>query len=372
MQKVKTKHGVVVVGVAPGAITAPSTFKNNPVVDCFGMVLSGLDSEHSKRAYRRALEEFHRWWFHTTGKMGGPGGPVDYDVVAQWRAGLVADGRLSPQSINQRLAAIRALVRALAIRKHISFETAAAICAIKSVKAAGVRVGTWLSAIEVEKLLRVPDLTKPAGVRNAAILQLMLCCGLRRADVVGLRGRDLQMLEGRWALVNITGKGRRVGTIPVASWAADAIHKWWTVRDLLMVEAAAGVGAGAGNAGAGAINDTGSLPMFTPTKLDRLTQHLAVQTIAAIVEDCGRAIDRPNLRAHDLRRTFAKQCELAGASLHELQMSLRHADISTTGRYLGADQNMHNAPCDVLKWDVPVIGLDAVEIPARRGVDNGA
>jgi len=63
----------------------------------FAMVLDGLDSQHSKRAYGRALAEFHAWWVRRNVGMVGPGAGeprvVDYAAVAQWRAELVAEGR---------------------------------------------------------------------------------------------------------------------------------------------------------------------------------------------------------------------------------------------------------------------------------------
>ena len=51
---------------------------------------------------------------------------------------------------------------------------------------------------------------------------------------------------------------------------------------------------------------------------------------------------------HDLRRTFAKLAHLGRAPLEQIQISLGHASIQTTERYLGLKQNLHDAPCDRL------------------------
>lgn len=54
------------------------------------------------------------------------------------------------------------------------------------------------------------------------------------------------------------------------------------------------------------------------------------------------------MRPHDLRRTFAKLAHKGGASIDQIQLSLGHSSVQTTERYLGVDQDLTTAPCDVL------------------------
>jgi integrase len=51
---------------------------------------------------------------------------------------------------------------------------------------------------------------------------------------------------------------------------------------------------------------------------------------------------------HDCRRTFAKLALKGGARLDQIQLSLGHASIRTTERYLGVEQDLTDAPCDRL------------------------
>lgn len=51
---------------------------------------------------------------------------------------------------------------------------------------------------------------------------------------------------------------------------------------------------------------------------------------------------------HDLRRTFAKLAHQGRAALEQIQISLGHASIQTTERYLGVEQDLLDAPCDHL------------------------
>ncbi len=51
---------------------------------------------------------------------------------------------------------------------------------------------------------------------------------------------------------------------------------------------------------------------------------------------------------HGCRRTFAKLALKGGARLKQIQLSLGHASIHTTERYLGVEQDLTDAPCDRL------------------------
>ena len=54
------------------------------------------------------------------------------------------------------------------------------------------------------------------------------------------------------------------------------------------------------------------------------------------------------MTAHDLRRTFAKRVRAGGNALEQIQLSLGQASIQTTERYLGARQDLTDAPGDRL------------------------
>jgi len=51
---------------------------------------------------------------------------------------------------------------------------------------------------------------------------------------------------------------------------------------------------------------------------------------------------------HDLRRTFAKLAHKGGSGINQIQISLGHASIKATERYLGVEQDLTDAPGDHL------------------------
>ena len=61
-----------------------------------------------------------------------------------------------------------------------------------------------------------------------------------------------------------------------------------------------------------------------------------------------------NLAPHDLRRTFAKLAHKGGCPIEQIQLSLGHASIQTTERYLGVEQNLQNSPSDYIRLPITV------------------
>lgn len=73
---------------------------------------------------------------------------------------------------------------------------------------------------------------------------------------------------------------------------------------------------------------------------DRVSSQLVYRVLA---ENAGE-----DIAAHDLRRTFAKLAHKGGAPVEQIQLTLGHASLKTTERYLGIEQDLIDAPCDRL------------------------
>ena len=93
-------------------------------------------------------------------------------------------------------------------------------------KKIGVRLGNWLLPVQAMALLDAPDLKTVKGKRDLALLAILLACGLRRKEVVGLKISDLQQREDHWAIVDLIGKASHIRTIPVPDWVKELIDDW--------------------------------------------------------------------------------------------------------------------------------------------------
>jgi site-specific recombinase XerD len=86
---------------------------------------------------------------------------------------------------------------------------------VKSVKSTGIRVGNWLSLRQAQAFLSAPDVATVKGLRDRAILAVLLGCGLRRSEVAALTFTHVLQRDGRWCIVDLRGKPGRVRTMPM-------------------------------------------------------------------------------------------------------------------------------------------------------------
>ena len=279
------------------------------------LVTDSLTSDHSKRAYGKALADFLQWMTENQK-------PFNKAGIQEYRQTLTG----SPASINLKLSAIRKLAQEAADNGLIDPTTAGGIQRVKGVTAHGTRAGNWLTKQQAQELLLAPDTATLKGLRDRATLAVMIGGGLRRSEVARLAFNHIQQRDGRWAIVDLVGKGNHVRTVPIPSWVKLAIDEWTQ---------AAGLTAGLVFR---AIHKGGYLTRDSVTP----------QAIRDVVKEYGARVGMPELAAHDLRRTFAKLAHKGGAGLDQIQLSLGHLSIKTTERYLGVSQNLTDAPCDRL------------------------
>lgn len=68
---------------------------------------------------------------------------------------------------------------------------------------------------QAQALLNAPDITTTKGLRDRAIIAVLLGCGLRRSEVAALTLKHIQQRDGRWCIVDLVGKHGRVRTVPM-------------------------------------------------------------------------------------------------------------------------------------------------------------
>ncbi len=283
------------------------------------LVTDALTSPYSRAMYAKALDDFLAW-YQSTGKRG-----LTKAVVNEYKVELQGKG-YAPATINQKLSAIRKLALEAADNGLMDEQLANGVARIRGVKSGGVRTGNWLTLEQAQRLLQAPDITTLKGLRDRAILAVMLGGGLRRSEVASLTFEHIQQREGRWVIVDLVGKRNKVRSVPIPSWAKQAIDEWAT---------AAGLNTGrvfrAVNKGDRIVGDS-------------LTSQAVQDVVKQYAEKCGY-----ELAAHDLRRTYAKLARKGGAELSQIQLSLGHQTVQTTERYVGEQQDLTSAPCDVIR-----------------------
>ncbi len=91
---------------------------------------------------------------------------------------------VTDSSINQRLAAIRKLALEAADNALIDESTAQAIKRVGNIKRQGKKLGNWLNKLQAQQMLNAPNVSTLKGLRDKAILAVMLGAGLRREEIL--------------------------------------------------------------------------------------------------------------------------------------------------------------------------------------------
>ena len=299
--------------------TSIITTSNSQLETIKRLVTDGLTSKHSQVMYAKNLDDFLSWYQD----QGAPG--LSKAIIQHYKNHLL-ESNYAPATINQKLVAVRRLAIEAADNNLLDPAMLEGIRRIKGVAMAGVRTGNWITLEQAQVLINTPDITTLKGLRDRAILAVMLNAGLRRSEMAKLTFDHIQQRNARWVIVDLTGKGNRVRSVPIASWAKQALDEWTET---------AGFSKG---------------HIFRPiNKGDRLSgEHLTSQAIQDVVKEYANKTGL-KISAHDTRRTFAQLSYQAGAPLDQVQLSLGHASIQTTERYLGTKQNLSIAPCDMMK-----------------------
>src|ERR1017187_9928934 len=289
------------------------------------LVLDSVSSPITRRVYNLGLDEFIARY----GQEARAG--FTKATVAAWRVALEARER-GAVSINVRIMAVRKLAVEAADNGLLAPALAAGITRVKGVASTGVRLGNWLSLKQAQALLNAPDATTTKGLRDRAILAVLLGCGLRRSEVAALTISHVQQRDGRWCIVDLVGKHGRVRTIPMPTWVKVATDAW---------TAEAGVADG---------------HVFRPVNRGGHAQSvgLSEKVVWQLLQGYAAAAGVPGIAPHDLRRSCAKLCRAAGGELEQIQLLLGHASVQTTERYLGTKQDLVHAPNDGIKLRVAV------------------
>ena len=209
----------------PGEIAIVNPAQFTRAVDA---CLAGV-AENTRRVYAHKIQMFRAWCAESPpGADGRPRG-LNRESVALWAQNLTARGQ-GGIAVNQALSAIKRLSTEAANLGWLDWESAVQIQSIKSRKYKGIRTGKWLTIEQVREFLAGPDRTTLIGKRDAAVLALLIGCGLRRQEACDLTaqqiGWKLSPAGPVMTINNLNGKGNRVRTLQVPSWAAKDIQVW--------------------------------------------------------------------------------------------------------------------------------------------------
>jgi len=220
------------------------------------------------------------------------------------------DENLAPASIATALNALKGVARACWERGTLDTETYQRIRSIRPPAGSRLPAGRDIDAGERITLMQTTARDKtPAGVRDAAILAMLIATGMRRAELCALRTSDVDLQSGK---LRVIGKGDKERTAYLRNGALRYLRDWLAVR-----------GDGPG-------------PIFCRiNKAGRIFPEGALSTTAMhkIITKRAAEAGLSDITPHDFRRTYAGELLDAGQDIATVAALLGHASVQTTARY---------------------------------------
>lgn len=173
----------------------------------------------------------------------------------------------------------------------------------------------YLSVEDVDKLLSVPDIKTPKGIRDKLIFELMYSCGLRVSEVCALTLYDVS-IDSPTPCLRLHGKGGKERLVPIGDAAL-------TILDLYLKKARPMMSKGKKSA-----------ELFLNCRGDHISRVGVWKIVKEVLKLSG--IEK-NVFPHTLRHSFATHLVQRGADLRSVQKMLGHSDITTTEIYTHVD-----------------------------------
>ena len=212
---------------------------------------------------------------------------------------------LTAKSARRKVVVVRGFHKYLVSSGHLKKNPAVNIGSIQVPR----NLPDVLSADQMDLLLKQPDTTKYAGLRDRAMMEMTYAAGLRVSELIKLKMEDMNREAG---FLRVTGKGARQRLTPMGK---EALH--WFDRyakearpHLLKGRLSAFMFPGRGGQG-----------------------HITRQAFWLKIKQYAKDAGLPPIHPHTFRHSFATHLLEGGADLRSVQILLGHANIVTTQIY---------------------------------------
>ena len=260
-------------------------------------------SPHTVSAYRRDLDSFLAFCGDADLRSAQQ---VQEAHVRQWLARTHRQG-LAPVSQQRRLSALRAFFRWDSRERGVRHNPAVSVQSPRRRRS----LPKTLETDEVSAYLRGGD-DDPLLLRDSAMAELFYSSGLRLAE---LHGANIDDIDRGQRLITVTGKGRKVRSVPVGRAALTALDTWLPLRPP-------------------PADDDARRALFLSARGTRLGPRAIQLRLRELARRRGLGRD---VHPHMLRHSFASHLLESSGDLRAVQELLGHSDISTTQIYTHLD-----------------------------------
>ena len=269
-----------------------------------------LERSYSKNtldAYRRDLQKLLVFYADNH---------IDYRTVTLEQldqfAGQLREEGIQARSVARILSGVRSFYRFLTLEKEVEQDPTELLESPQI----GKHLPEVLSVEEIDSIINVIDVSKPEGIRDRAIIEVLYGCGLRISELCNLRISQLY-LEDKY--IRVKGKGSKERLVPIEGVAIERVREWLVTRMGYKVKPSE--------------EDYVFVSLTRGSRLSRISLFVYIKDYAE------RAGIKKNIIPHTFRHSFATHLLEGGANLRAIQMMLGHEDISTTEIYMHIDKS---------------------------------
>ncbi|MES1977342.1 MAG: tyrosine-type recombinase/integrase [Pseudomonadota bacterium] len=241
--------------------------------------------------------------------------------------GIVAKGRVP------YISAVKGFYRWAKSAGHTKRQMASGIEQVKT----GRKLPNLISLANAEKLMWGPDLDTFIGIRDAAMMALLMGCGLRVSGLIGINESHLsetQVDKEKRLVLKVMEKGGKERLLPVPKEAEMLVRVYLAHEDLTDIDRDLPTKAGMPQ----------DRVLFVSVRSTKLSadQHrgerrrLTRKAVHDMLQKYGRRLGIPSdqLHPHALRHLFGTELAEDDVHMESVQGLMGHADVKTTFIYV--------------------------------------
>lgn len=260
-------------------------------------------SENTLQSYERDIKDYTQNIFETQ-QLETFDQIERFDILQHLQA--LKNKGISARTISRHISSIRSFHQFLLREKRCNNDPTVHIDMPKIEQ----KLPKVLSIEEIDRLIATPNISKPQGVRDRAMLELLYATGMRVSECISLNLEDIHLTMG---FVRVFGKGGKERIIPLGSSAIEACTNYLNTARFQLENPKLRTEA-----------------LFINQRGKRLTRQGCWKLMKGYAQKAG--IEK-ELTPHILRHSFATHLIENGADLRAVQEMLGHADIATTQIY---------------------------------------
>ena len=229
---------------------------------------------------------------------------VNYAVVRSWIVSLV-DSKISNRTVNRKVSSLKTYYKYLLKTGQIEVSPLAKHKALKTTK----KIQVPFSEVEIENVMELLEVENTfEGLRDRLIIELFYSSGIRRAELINIKLKDVSYSQ---KTLKVLGKRNKERLIPLLPSVLKTISEYLPIREELK-------------------NIKDKEYLFLTSKGVKVYENLVYRVIKSYFSQVSEKVKKS---PHILRHSFATHLLNEGADINSVKELLGHSSLASTQVY---------------------------------------